>query len=48
MRVKGGDKVKLNNGKVVVVNDIKNDEILVSYVERYKISDIAEIIERLA
>lgn len=47
-RIKGGDKVKLNNGKVVVVNDIKNDEILVSYVERYKISDIAEIIERLA
>lgn len=48
MKIKGGDKVRLKNGKTVRVGDIQNDEIIVTCVERYKISDIAEIIERVA
>ena len=47
MKIKGGDLVRLKSGKVVRVGDIKNDEIIVTYIERYKISDIAEIIDRL-
>lgn len=46
-RIKGGDIVRLKDGKIVTVGDIHNDEIVVTYIERYKISDITEIIDRL-
>lgn len=44
--IKGGDTVRLKNGKVVKVNDFKNDYIIVASDEWYPIKDVAEIVKR--
>ncbi len=44
--IKGGDTVRLKNGKVVKVNDLKNDYIIVASDEWYAIKDVAEIVKQ--
>lgn len=44
--IRGGDTVRLYNGKVVKVYDIHNGCIVVSFDEHYPFEQIAEIVER--
>lgn len=44
--VRGGDSVRLKDGSIVVVADIRNNMIMVSFVEWYYIEDVVEIVER--
>lgn len=46
--IKGGDTVRLKNGKVVKVNDLKNGYIVVASDEWYHIKDVAEIVKKFS
>lgn len=43
--IKGGDKVRLKDGRIVKVNDIKNKQIVVTCVEYYDFSEVVEIVD---
>lgn len=45
--IKGGDKVRLKDGRVVAVADIRNKFIVVSCSEWVAMSEVVEIVERL-
>lgn len=47
IKVRGGDTVRLKNGKVVRIYDIKNDIIMISYDEWYSMDDVVEIVDRV-
>lgn len=44
--ISGGDKVRLRNGRVITVFDIRNDYVLASYDQWFHVSHVAEIVEK--
>ena len=46
LMIQGGDLVRLKDDKVVKVNDIHNNMIVVMWDERYPIDDVVEIVKR--
>ena len=40
MKIKGGDKVRLPDGRIVEVADIINNQVVVTFVERYDIENV--------
>ena len=46
--IHGGDIVELKSGKTIKVHDINisTEEVIVSFVERYHISEIKKVVKR--